>query len=180
MLPWWSNQFIQDTVAITTLFIESVVINNCVLALTMLLIIPFKNLKLSVFFCFYLIVLLSLLIQTCVSAGRVCHSYVSLRHVVGPPDQRSDAAGSLRWHQVLPLPGHFTPVRPSGRITSTVRGSCSCCSVADVVWRCWNGAGGLYMKQSRSINIQHMDPGCLMEEDLMEHYCFPLWYRVNV
>lgn len=27
------------------------------------------------------------------------------------------------------------------------------------------------MKQSRSINIQHMDPVHLMEEDLMEHYC---------
>lgn len=43
-----------------------------------------------------------------VPAGRLCHSYISLCDVVDPPDQRSDAARSIRRHQILPLPRHFT------------------------------------------------------------------------
>ena len=53
-------------------------------------------------------------------AGCVRHSYVPLRHAVGPADQRSDTARSIRRHQVLPLPGHFPSLWPSGRLGLTV------------------------------------------------------------
>lgn len=60
-------------------------------------------------------------ICTFVSAGRVRDCHVSIRNAVDTDDQRGDAARSVRRHQVLPLPGHFQTLRPSGTLGSTLR-----------------------------------------------------------
>lgn len=60
-------------------------------------------------------------ICTFVSAGCVRDCHVSIRNAVDTHDQRGDAARSVRRHQVLPLPGHFETLRPSGTLGSTLR-----------------------------------------------------------
>lgn len=60
-------------------------------------------------------------ICTFVSAGRVRDCHVSIRNAVDTHDQRGDAARSVRRHQVLPLPGHFETLRPSGTLGSTLK-----------------------------------------------------------
>lgn len=55
-----------------------------------------------------------------VPVGGVRDSHLSILHVVDPADQRSDTARSIWWHQVLPLPRHFTSLWPSGRPGSLI------------------------------------------------------------
>lgn len=69
--------------------------------------------------------------SVCVPAGRVCDCHVSIRDAVDTHDQRGDAARSVRRHQVLPLPGHFKTLWPSGTLGSKLKvqssSICYCC-----------------------------------------------------
>lgn len=49
------------------------------------------------------------------SPGCVCDSHVSLHHADDPPDPGGDVTRRLRGHQVLPVPRHLAPLRPTGR-----------------------------------------------------------------